>query len=218
MAVRPRPRSHWGCILEIDIDWQEGPGEKEGRRTWQITRTPTNGTTLKCAILSDFMMMCRTHWRGRTVPCLGKFCECFRKPERREFKAYFFAVQHKTNKRLLVEVTAAACNVLKDVIRERCTLKRTEIELSRTNNKPNGPVHCKVSGMATGAVFIEDFNNLKDVLYTLWRFDADTVGSRQLKQAFSETQNNVHHLPAEGSIVAATEKVSRALKGRRKSS
>lgn len=174
--------------MDRQICYVDSLEDVEVKRNFTIERAPKNGSSLRRLIWSNLIVICKTHWRGRTQPCTWPNCEDCDRGSLPEVKGYLLTIVPKTEDKRLTEFTLRPAADLKQIQDEIGTLHGIGIELGRKNDRPNGPVYVRVLERGLNLAKFGPPPDLRPVLETMWRFNTDAVATANSKRARREME------------------------------
>jgi hypothetical protein len=190
----------------------------EIQRKFEIQRAPTDGSRRSLLVLSNLLVICPTHWRGRTQPCTWPNCEDCDKGQVPEIHSYLIVAVAKTEEKLLWEFTAGPTAVLKEYQDRVGYVHGLGIEVGRRNDKPNGPQWVKIKNTDLKLGQFGMPPDVKEILQTMWRFDPEKKATADAMKFRRDNARGDETTPPAGELGSNAEKVSNHQKKRRKRS
>lgn len=123
--------------------FSDGLPEQRPRRRFREVLTPRPGLDVKALVLSEYVLMTRTHYQeSTTYACIGKeagclFCKRFIEPR---IKGYLAGINSLNGKEALIELTEGAMYASEAIRLRKNPLRGNYIILKRDGQAKNSPV------------------------------------------------------------------------------
>lgn len=204
--------------MDRQIRWLDSLDPEQIKRNYTVERAPTTGAKITRMVYSNLLVICPTHWRGRTQPCTWPNCEDCDRGMVPEIHGYVLAINPKTEEKTLLELTGPPTAVLKEWQDSHGTVFGLGIEVGRKNDKPNGPVWLRIFKTELNLSKFGPPPDLKPILETLWRFSPDQQARHDATRARREMSVGEAPTPSAGPLGSNGEEVSKLKGSRRKRS
>jgi len=152
--------------------WSNDPPTEDPEYAHRIIRTP--GTKPICGIItSPDLIGCLTHFvNNRTIPCEApNACGPCDSGSSRRWHGYVSLLNNATMEHAIFEMTAAACDPLKNYGLAHQTLRACSIRASRPSGKSNGRVIIETRHIDESRYRLPEPFNVRMVLCHIWNID-----------------------------------------------
>jgi hypothetical protein len=120
--------------------WTNNAPDEADRYTATLIRVKP-GRPIRGICASPHMLGCWTHWfGGRTIPCDQPDCIPCESQTSRRWHAYLHLWSPASHHSAILEITALAARELEPYIEQHHTLRGAEIDVQRSNQRPNSPL------------------------------------------------------------------------------
>lgn len=149
--------------------WQNDPPPVDKAVPYRIVRVPP-AKPLTGIVTCTEIVGCNTHYlRNRTVPCEGPDqCDACAEGHAWRWHAYVSLLLAWSYEHVILELTAAASDPLRNYARNRGSLRGCQLNAHRPSKRPNGRivVTCKV--IDNQHVTLPDPPNIQRILCHVW--------------------------------------------------
>lgn len=125
--------------------WTNEPSDANNLSPTRLIRTRP-GKPLTALITSDQLLGCYVHfWRGRTTPCNGATCEACNDNRLKRWYGWVSACTLAMTENVILEITAACCDPIKDYVRTHGRLRGAQLFLERATAKQNSRLIARIT-------------------------------------------------------------------------
>lgn len=152
--------------------WTSEPPAESEQYAHRIVRTPGKGA-IAGIITSPELIGCPTHFtNGRTIPCEHpRPCEPCEHGSSRRWHGWVSLMQMPTLEHVIFEMTAAACDPLKNYALIHQTLRACSIRATRPSDRTNGRVVIETRLVDETRYRIPEPFNVRLVLCHIWNVE-----------------------------------------------
>lgn len=148
--------------------WQDHPESNSTTKNYQIMRTPPDRTVYGVSISSNLVGAKLHYWKGRSTPCTGAECDACQNGQRPRWKGYLAIMDPKQKLVKILEFTERCYADLNSFFQQRGTLRGAQVQFSRLNRRPNGPMQVEIAEMLFDQGLLPEEPNLREILDNIW--------------------------------------------------
>jgi len=166
----------------MSIRWNDAPEDDQIRVTFDICRTPPNGSLILDLTCERVFGTCVHFYGGRTVPHTpDEGCEPCQKQREYVWKGYLSAINKKLNDHVIWECTAPIGIRLKAACHTLGSLRGLRIVVSRVGNRPTGRILMRAANELMDSSYLPKPPDVQSIMEHMWErsLDPKTTGNRE---------------------------------------
>jgi len=158
--------------------WNDSPPPTPSDFSYRLIRVPPT-KLLHCVILCPKPTGTPTHFfKGHTMPCEGKECPACQEGLLWRWHAYLPCLCTPGHEKVILELTAQACDQLTAARNEYRTLRGLEILAERPSHRPNGRIRITVAPGLRPDALLPPCPDVPAIMLHIWGLDDTKLTSR----------------------------------------